>query len=261
MKSDISVLSWDDIPISRQFRRKFLPVDLAIVKTSRCCLARFLVRWALTPRQPWSIRACERSSTRGSPRRLRSITSLCGPRSTARRIGWIQRSVISGAGWMVITIPHTNEDLCYAMVLTVWKDIPTPASGAGSIEIVESYNGESSRSAVSLEVTKTYHGMEADQMRYSLSSLSPADLSKSHLNYYADNTPSITANGLPIIEDDQKTNTIVIKEKYLITELWKDNRHSFVADRIYNELRKPRVSQRTVSASRLSIHSQSNKPF
>ena len=125
------------------------------------------------------------------------------------------------------------------------ENIPTPASGAGSIEIVETYNGESSRSAVSLEVTKTYHGMEADQMRYSLSSLSPADLSKSHLNYYADNTPSITANGLPIIEDDQKTNTIVIKEKYLITELWKDNRHSFVADRIYNELRKPRVSQRT----------------
>jgi hypothetical protein len=65
------------------------------------------------------------------------------------------------------------------------------------------------------------------------------------LNQYADTTPGITADGLPIITDDQDTNTIVIKEKYLITELWKDGRHTFAADRIYYELEKPRVSQRS----------------
>jgi len=82
-------------------------------------------------------------------------------------------------------------------------------------------------------------------MRYSLHSTSLSDLSKSHLNYYADTTPTISADGLPQVDDNQDTNTIVIKEKYLISELWRDNRHSFVADRIYAELRKPRVSQRS----------------
>jgi transglutaminase-like putative cysteine protease len=125
------------------------------------------------------------------------------------------------------------------------EKIPVPSSGAGSIDIVEQYKSESSRSAVALTVTKTYRGMQADEMRYSLSSTSPAELIKSHLNNYADHTPAISADGLPVIDDDQKANTIVIREKFLISELWKDNRHSFVADRMYNELQKPRVSQRT----------------
>jgi transglutaminase-like putative cysteine protease len=134
---------------------------------------------------------------------------------------------------------------------TALEKIPMPASGAGSIDIIENYTSGSSRAPVLLNVTRTYHGMEADGMRYSLSSNSPAELSKSHLNYYADHTPSIIADGLPVIDDDQKTNTIVIKEKYLISELWKDNRHSFVADRIYNELQKPHFSQRN---SPLEVH-------
>jgi transglutaminase-like putative cysteine protease len=134
---------------------------------------------------------------------------------------------------------------------TALEKIPMPTSGAGSVDIIESYTSGSSRSPVLLAVTKTYHGMEADRMRYSLSSTSPAELSKGHLNYYADNTPSVIADGLPVIDDDQKTNTVVIKEKYLISELWKDNRHSFVAERIYNELQKPHFSQRN---SPLEVH-------
>ena len=122
--------------------------------------------------------------------------------------------------------------------------IPPPRTGAGSIDIVETYTGDDPGSPIILNVTKTYSGMEADELRYSFSTTSPADLSKSHLNQYADTTPGITADGLPVISDDQNTNTIVIKEKYLITELWKDGRHTFLAGRIFSELGKPRVSQR-----------------
>jgi len=124
------------------------------------------------------------------------------------------------------------------------EKIPIPASGAGSTDIVETYNGENG-GAISLSVTKTYRGMDADQMRYSLSSQSPDDIIKSHLNSYAETTPSIKADGLPVVEDDQKTNTIVIKEKFLISELWRESRHSFVADRIYAELGRPHVLQRS----------------
>jgi len=124
------------------------------------------------------------------------------------------------------------------------QKIPEPKNGSGSIEILESYTGENAYASVTLDVTKTYKGKEADEMRYSLSTSSLTDISKSHLNYYADTTPSITANGLPVVDDNESTNTIVIKEKYLISDLWKENRHSFGADRIYAELRKPHVSQR-----------------
>jgi transglutaminase-like putative cysteine protease len=147
--------------------------------------------------------------------------------------------------------PPFERSLVLHSGTTALEKIPSPISGAGSVDIVESYTGASSRSPVSLIVTKIYRGMEADAMRYSLSSVSPADLGKTHLNYYAATTPSISADGLPVIEDDQQSNTIVVKEKYRIAELWKDNRHSFIADRIYNELQKPHVSQRN---SPLEVH-------
>jgi len=141
--------------------------------------------------------------------------------------------------------PPFERSLVLKAGTTELEKIPRPAGNAGSIDVLEVYSGQDSQSAVTLAVTKTYRGMQADAMRYSLHSTSLSDLSKSHLNYYADTTPTISADGLPQVDDNQDTNTIVIKEKYLISELWRDNRHSFVADRIYAELRKPRVSQRS----------------
>ena len=141
--------------------------------------------------------------------------------------------------------PPYGRGLVLRSGITALEKIPMPTSGAGSVDILEQYSSANPSSAVSLVVTKTYRGMEADEMRYRLSSNSPAELAKSHLNYYADHTPAITSEGLPTIDDDQKTNTIVVKEKYLISELWKDNRHSFVADRISSELQKPYISKRT----------------
>jgi len=141
--------------------------------------------------------------------------------------------------------PPYERGLVLRSGITSLEKIPTPTSEAGSIDIVEQYKSVEPGSAVSLFVTRIYRGMEADEMRYQLSSNSPSDLAKSHLNFYADHTPAITTAGLPTIDDDQKTNTIVVKENYLISELWKDNRHSFVADRISNELQKPYISKRT----------------
>jgi hypothetical protein len=86
-------------------------------------------------------------------------------------------------------------------------------------------------------------------MRYSLSSMSLAGFSKMQLNLYADTSPVITAKQLPVVEDDQINNVLVIKEKYEIAELWKDNRHRFYADRIWNEIQKPIISQRSTPLS------------
>jgi hypothetical protein len=131
------------------------------------------------------------------------------------------------------------------------EKIPVPTSDAGSIDVVEIYNGTTVSSPVSLVVTTTYRGMEADQMRYQISTTSPTDLSKMYLNFYADTTPSISADGVPQVEDDTKTNTIVVTERYTIGQLWKQDRHRFYAEKIYAELQKPRVSQRS---SPLEVH-------
>jgi hypothetical protein len=69
------------------------------------------------------------------------------------------------------------------------------------------------------------------------------------LNYYAEDNPSIRAQGLPQIQDDQTNNRIVVHETYVIDSFWKDGKHHFIADRIYSELTKPNVSQRSMPLS------------
>jgi transglutaminase-like putative cysteine protease len=129
---------------------------------------------------------------------------------------------------------------------TALEKIPLPALSSGSIIVSENYDGPSGPGPISLLVRTTYLGAEADSMRYLVSGSSLAELSKSYLNFYASANPSIRAAGLPQVEDDQASNTIVMTEKYLIDEFWKDTKHYFVADKIYSEIGKPDVSQRSM---------------
>jgi hypothetical protein len=126
------------------------------------------------------------------------------------------------------------------------EPIPAPTTGSGSIEAVEAYSRENGQAAITLSVTTTYRGSEADQMRYVLSISSLPALAKTFLNFYAESTPTITADGVPVVQDDESSNTLIIKEKYSIAEMWKDDKHRFLAEKIWMELQKPRVSQRTM---------------
>ena len=126
------------------------------------------------------------------------------------------------------------------------EKIPFPAPGSGSVNVKERYESMDSVIPVSLLVATTYFGAEADYMRYNLSRQTLAELSKTYLNYYAGENPSIRADGLPQVEDDQTSNVIVVKEKYLIDEFWKENKHRFVAEKIYAQVGRPEVSQRSM---------------
>jgi hypothetical protein len=123
------------------------------------------------------------------------------------------------------------------------EKIPPPTPGSGSIIINEKYQGTN---PISLEVRSSFLGAEADNMRYELSSYSLEELSKSYLNFYARSNPAIRAASLPKIEDDQTSNKIVVTETYVIDEFWKDNKHYFLADKIYSEVGKPDVAQRSM---------------
>ena len=126
------------------------------------------------------------------------------------------------------------------------EPIPTPTNTRGSIEVVEAYKRERGQAAITLNVATTYRGYEADEMRYSVSSSSLEELQKSYLNFYAEYTGSIAPEGLPIVEDDERSNTIIIREKYSIGDLWRDNKHRFHAEKIWMQLQKPGVLQRTM---------------
>jgi hypothetical protein len=97
-----------------------------------------------------------------------------------------------------------------------------------------------------LQVATTYQNADADEVRYGLATESLADLSKEYLNYYADAMPSIKATGLPVVKDDPVKNTLVVTENYLVDDFWKDKSHTFLADKVYVELDKRGLSQRTM---------------
>jgi transglutaminase-like putative cysteine protease len=126
------------------------------------------------------------------------------------------------------------------------EKIAFPEVGAGSIIVNEKYDGPNRSGPISLVVRTTFLGAEANNMRYFLSGYSLSDLNKSYLNFYARSNPSIRSAGLPQIEDEPVSNIIVVTEKYLIDDFWKDGKHYFVADKIYAEVGKPEVSQRSM---------------
>jgi hypothetical protein len=126
------------------------------------------------------------------------------------------------------------------------ENIPLPTVNSGSIVVKELYEGNSSDGPISLHVNTAYLGAEADSMRYNLSGSTLAELSKTYLNFYGESNPSIKAARLPQVEDDQMSNTIVVKEHYLIDGFWKDNKHRFLAEKIYAETSGPSVTQRSM---------------
>ncbi|HKE58678.1 MAG TPA: DUF3857 domain-containing protein, partial [Pyrinomonadaceae bacterium] len=95
------------------------------------------------------------------------------------------------------------------------EHIPVPASDSGATDVLEVYRNDVGSRTISLNVTTVYTGSDADSMRYDLSTQSLAELSKDYLNFYADTTPSIRADGLPVVDDDPLNNRLVIKERYL----------------------------------------------
>ena len=125
------------------------------------------------------------------------------------------------------------------------EQISPPTSQSGRTTIAERYTVTDYASPVAYSLTTTYRGADADDFRYQLSRQSLAELGKSFLNYYADALPSIRGDGLPQVKDDQSANILVVNERYLVDDFWKEGKHLFRADRVSDELHKPNVSRRS----------------
>jgi transglutaminase-like putative cysteine protease len=92
---------------------------------------------------------------------------------------------------------------------------------------------------LTLEVTSTYSGRDADDMRAELSGQSLADVAKTHLNRYAADHPRIEALGAPSIDDDRGRNVIVLRERYAIRDLWTNGSWTYYPRAVEQHLTRP----------------------
>jgi len=126
------------------------------------------------------------------------------------------------------------------------EDIPVTPLTVPTTFSDERYRVESLTSPVAFTVVTTYTGADADDMRYRLSRTALEKLGKRYLNFYAADNPRIEAAGLPQVKDDESTNTLIVTEKYSISNFWKDSIHHISPDQIVDKIDKPTVSRRSM---------------
>jgi transglutaminase-like putative cysteine protease len=114
----------------------------------------------------------------------------------------------------------------------------------GSINVEEIISSDKQR--MTLEVTSTYSGRDADDMRAELSGQSLADVAKTHLNRYAADHPRIEALGAPSIADDRGGNVIVLRERYAIRDLWTNGSWTYYPRAIEQHLTRPETLVRSM---------------
>jgi transglutaminase-like putative cysteine protease len=107
----------------------------------------------------------------------------------------------------------------------------------GNINVEEIISSDKQR--MTLEVTSTYTGGDADAMRAELSGQSLADVAKTHLNRYAADHPRIEALGAPSITDDRLRDVIVLRERYAIRDLWTNGSWTYYPRAIEQHLTRP----------------------
>jgi hypothetical protein len=107
----------------------------------------------------------------------------------------------------------------------------------GKIAVDEVISSDKQR--MTLAVTSTYSGRDADEMRSQLSGESLADVAKRHLNRYAADHPRIEALGAPSIDDDRLRNVVVLRERYAIHDLWNGGSWTYYPRAVEQRLTRP----------------------
>jgi transglutaminase-like putative cysteine protease len=160
---------------------------------------------------------------------------------------WIDPTISYQRGTLAnIYAPTYERALVLRPDTEALTEIPLTPDDSPTTTVRDVYRIASFDAPVAFTVTTTFRGPDADAMRYHLADESRADLGKDYLNYYASQEPSIEAEGLPEVADDEQANVINVTERYTISRFWKDSAHEFFALRVGEELGKPDVSRRAM---------------
>lgn len=126
------------------------------------------------------------------------------------------------------------------------EEIPQAVGNEPTVVLHEVYKALNYDAPALLDVTTTYKGHDADDIRSSIAQQTAAELAKTCLNYYASSDADIQAVGPPEVSDDTNLNVLIITEHYKIPGFWKNRAREFYASRINEELAKPNVSKRSM---------------
>jgi transglutaminase-like putative cysteine protease len=160
------------------------------------------------------------------------------------KIYWID-GTLSDQGGTLSTIDTPSDERAFIVRpdSTGLTPIQTHTHGTVAVEEVISPAANSASAGANpshlLDVTSTYSGRNADELRSKLASESLADVAKDHLNRYAADHPHIAALGAPSIDDDRLRNVIVLREKYSIRDLWKNGSWTYYPRAVERHLDRP----------------------
>jgi len=156
---------------------------------------------------------------------------------------WID-GTLADQGGTLATIDTPSDERALVVRADSKALAPIVVQSHGSIHVDEIISSDKQR--MMLEVTSTYSGRDADDMRAELSGQSLADVAKTHLNRYAADHPRIEALGAPSIDDDRLRDVIVLRERYAIRDLWTNGSWTYYPRAIEQHLTRPETLVRSM---------------
>jgi transglutaminase-like putative cysteine protease len=117
---------------------------------------------------------------------------------------------------------------------------------------VEIFKVGGQKAPTKLSVTSTYGGFDAEWMRAVLNAGGRDRLGKNYLNDYAQRYPGIESTGSLVVEDSPKSDTLILRHNYTITNFWtlsadkETYRCEFYAVGIHSWITKPTTAIRSM---------------
>lgn len=159
------------------------------------------------------------------------------------RTYWID-GTLSDQGGTLATIETPSDERTLIVRPETKALAPIVVHDRGKVLVEEVIRTDKQR--MTLDVTSTYSGHDADDIRSRLASESLADVAKIHLNRYAADHPRIEALGQPSIADDRPHNVLVLHERYTIHDLWKNGSWTYYPRAVEQHLTHPETLVRSM---------------
>jgi len=156
---------------------------------------------------------------------------------------WID-GTLSDQGGTLATIETPSDERALIVRSTTNALTPIVIHPRGKVSVEEVISTDKQR--MTLEVTSTYSGHDADDIRSRLATESLADVAKKHLNRYAADHPRIEALAPPSITDDRLGNILVLRERYAIHDLWKYGSWTYYPRAVEQHLTHPETLVRSM---------------
>jgi hypothetical protein len=157
---------------------------------------------------------------------------------------WID-GTLSEQGGTLATIETPSDERALVVRSSTNALTPIVIHPRGKVSVDEVISTDKQQ-RMTLEVSSTYTGHDADDIRSRLAGQSLADITKIHLNRYATDHPRIEALGQPSITDDRLHNIVLLRERYTIHDLWKNGSWTYYPRAVEQHLTRPETLVRSM---------------